>query len=180
MCEIRLNSQWCPLTVRLSCHYIMLVATLSQAHTKWIKQTHTNTRNVPVRKLSLSHFLKLNCLHVSDSGLVLGPYALKLYWCTSLHKLVPVLISVEATAPLTKHYATFVVVLQHSCPSAYSLLKCFLFEGGTAGFLLLEASACVVSLSNRAVGGWDVTAYCFTYPNSSEVISDSFLSSSLL
>ena len=27
-------------------------------------------------------------------------------------KLVPVLISVEATAPLTKHYAIFVVVLQ--------------------------------------------------------------------
>ena len=50
----------------------------------------------------------------------------------------------------------------HSCPSAHSLLKRLIFEGGTVGFLVLEASTCVISLSNRAVGEWEVMANCFT------------------
>ena len=89
MCEIRLNI-YRSLVVsnnlktklpsqNFGRHHKLLVATLRKHKVITSKTTHTHTHNAPVRKLSLGHFLKLNCLYLTHEGLVLGPYALKLH-----------------------------------------------------------------------------------------------------
>ena len=67
-------------------------------------------------------------------------------------KLVLVLIFVEATAPLTKHYTILVVVPQPFASLRPLTVEALPFRGWRGRILLLEASACVVSPSNPVVG----------------------------
>ena len=89
VCEIRLNTQVAMVStnfqIKLPLHNFCR-HTYVQAHKKWIKQTHTHTHththNAPLRKLSLSHFLKLNCQNGVQPQNPCAASRVSVSWCS--------------------------------------------------------------------------------------------------